>query len=184
MGLRDFLSRLVAHLDAAKVPYMVSGSVASAVHGAPRATQDVDLVVDLDPENLVRLLGRLNDEEYYVSSEAAQQALRRRTQFNVIDFESGWKADLIVVKSRAFSQEEFGRRRTASALGVEVQIASPEDVVLAKLEWSRKSGGSERQLRDVRGVLNARGQELDDGYLDRWAAELGVEDLLEEARAG
>ena len=182
MGLSDYLGRLVGLLDAAGVPYMVSGSVASAVHGEPRATQDVDLVVDLNAENLRRLLQVLPEDAYYVSSEAAESALRRRSQFNVIDFASGWKADLIVLKNRPFSREEFRRRRPAQVMGVEVQIVSPEDVVLAKLEWAKKGGGSERQLRDVRGVLAAPGQEMDDAYLDEWAAQLGVVDLLEQVR--
>ena len=182
MGLDDFLGRLVAGLDAAGVPYMVAGSVACALHGEPRSTQVVDIVVDLDAESLRRLLQELPEEHYYVSHDAAREALRRRSQFNVIDMATGWKADLIVLKRRAFSQTEFSRRRPATLLGVEVQVVSAEDVVLTKLEWAQKSGGSERQLRDVRGVLQAPGQRLDETYLQAWAERLEVVDLLDKAR--
>lgn len=180
-GLGDFLRRLVAHLDAAGIPHMVAGSVASSVHGEPRSTQDLDLVVDPSAAALGALLRALPESEFYVSEEAARQALRSRRQFNVIDLATGWKADLILRKDRPFSLSEFARRQPATVLGAAVCIASAEDVVLTKLEWAKKGGGSERQLRDVRGILAAHAS-LDTAYLDRWAKELGVGDLLAEAR--
>lgn len=179
MSLGQFLARLTGHLDEAGVPYMLSGSVASTVHGEPRSTQDVDLVVELDRASLDRLLGGLPEDRYYVSPEAAVDAVRRRSQFNVIDFETGWKADLIVRKNRPFSASEFARRKAAHVLGVPVMIASPEDVILSKLEWAKKSGGSERQLRDVTGILRAPGQSIDRAYISRWVEELGVAELWE-----
>jgi hypothetical protein len=98
--------------------------------------------------------------------------------FNVIETVSGWKVDLIVRKDRPFSEAEFARRRRLEVLGVDMMIASPEDVVLSKLEWARL-GGSERQLDDVRGVLRLQGSALDVAYLRRWAVDLGVADLLD-----
>lgn len=178
MSLGDYLRALVGILEDAGVPYMVAGSVASAVHGEPRSTQDVDLIVELDSASLGRLLALLPEDRFYVSADAAREALRRRGQFNVIDMDTGWKADLILRKSRPFSVEEFSRRATRVAFGVTLNIASAEDVVLAKLEWAARSGGSERQLRDVRGILAAPGQNLDRVYLERWAQELGVADVL------
>ena len=115
-----------------------------------------------------------------MSREAASDAVRRGTQFNVIDMKTGWKADLILRKRRPFSVVEFDRRTERVVFGVTVYIASAEDVVLTKLEWAKKSGGSERQLRDVRGVLAAPGQQLDRAYLERWAPELGVEEMLRQ----
>lgn len=112
----------------------------------------------------------------------SDSAVRRRGQFNVIDLETGWKADLIVRKQRAFSLEEFGRRQPAELEGVPVFLATAEDTVLAKLEWS-KASGSERQLRDVAGVLRVAGDQLDNEYLERWAGVLEVEEQLARARA-
>ena len=176
-----FLERLVQLLDRAGIPAMVSGSLASSFHGQPRTTNDVDLVIAPTPEQLETFLAAVG-ADYYVSPEAARQALRDCGLFNVIDGRSGWKADFILRKNRPFSAEEFGRRRPAEIMGVRVHVASPEDVVLSKLEWARGSG-SERQLRDAAGVIAVQGAALDREYLAGWAKQLGVEDLLKQAGA-
>lgn len=117
-----------------------------------------------------------------MSREAALEALEHRRQFNVVDFETGWKADLIVRKDRPYSIEEFRRRQPEPVLGTTLFVASAEDVVVSKLEWARRSGGSERQLRDVRGVVLAVGDALDRAYVEQWVAALGVEDLWAQVR--
>ena len=96
MSLRDFLARLTGALDQASIPYMIAGSIASTYYSAPRTTQDVDLVVELDGARLRALLASLPEDQLYDSPDAARDALRRRSMFNVIDLETGWKADLIV----------------------------------------------------------------------------------------
>jgi hypothetical protein len=111
--------------------------------------------------------------------------LRRRSLFNVIDHSTGWKADMILRKARPYSVEEFRRRQAARMLDVEVFVATAEDTVLTKLEWAKLAGGSERQLRDAEGIVELRRGGLDRAYMDRWARELGVEDLWERiATAG
>ena len=177
MNIEGFLQRLVAVLDQVGVPYMLSGSLASAFYGIPRSTQDIDIVVQMDLSRLRSLLRALPEDQYYVSEPAAMDALRRQGQFNIIDMETGWKVDLIVCKRRPFSQMEFGRRRSEEVLGVALMVCSPEDSILSKLEWAKKSGGSERQLRDVSGVWQMRRAELDQAYIEHWAHELGVLDL-------
>jgi hypothetical protein len=157
---------------------MIAGSLASSYYGRPRATQDVDVVIDPTPEQLDRFL-ILVGEEFYVSPEGAREALRRRLLFNVIDFAGGDKADLIVRKDRPFSIEEFRRRRVGTLLERPVPIASPEDVVLSKLEWD-KITPSQRQVEDARYVVLTHGTNLDKDYMRRWAAELEVADQLEE----
>ena len=174
--VRDFLARLVDALERTHVPYMLAGSVASTFHGTPRTTQDVDFVVDLDGNRLRDLLGGLQKDVYYFDEDAALDAVRRRAQFNIIDLDTGWKADLIVKKAAPFHREEFRRRMRGSVLGVDVWIASAEDTILSKLDWARRGGGSERQLGDVRGILLARSLDLDAGYIERWARDLGVLD--------
>ncbi|HMC64579.1 MAG TPA: hypothetical protein VKI65_06545 [Gemmataceae bacterium] len=116
--------------------------------------------------------------DYYVGKESAHDALRNRSTFNIIDFQSGWKADLIVQKDRPFSREEFDRRKTENLSGLQVPIVSPEDVILSKLEWSKISE-SERQIRDALGVAVVQWKILDKEYLRKWAEELGVADRLE-----
>jgi hypothetical protein len=176
----DLLARIVRLLDAARIPFMITGSTASSAHGAERATRDIDLVIDPDPAALRRLVASLSPKDYYVSEEAAREALLLRRQFSVIDVASGLKVDLIVRKNRPWSLEEFRRRMRTRLLGVDVFIATAEDVILSKLEWA-KAGGSERQLEDVVGILGVKGPTLERPYVERWARELGVVDLWERA---
>ena len=136
----DFLRRLVALLDGAQIPHMVAGSFASTLHGTPRSTQDIGLVIDPSGQTLLTFVAGLPSSEYYASDDAARDALRRRSQFNVIDMATGWKADLIVRKARPYSVEEFRRRKSERILGVDVFVATPEDTILTKLEWAAMSG--------------------------------------------
>jgi hypothetical protein len=180
MSPRAFLSRLVSLLREADVPFMVTGSLASTAYGEPRATRDVDIVIDPAPAGLDALISLLRPE-FYVSADAARDALRERGMFNVIHLETGWKVDLIVRKDRPFSREEFARRRPAHLFGSDVFVVSPEDSLLSKLEWAQK-GGSEQQLRDAAGI--AARTPLDSAYLHRQAAALGITDLLERVLSG
>lgn len=160
-------------LEAADIPHMLAGSFASAYHGTPRATQDIDVVIDPTLPALEAFVAHASAAGYYVDADRARAALEQRHQFNVIDAGSGWKADLIVRKSRPFSREEFKRRSPATVLGVELFMATAEDTILAKLEWAAHTD-SERQLADVTGMLGVKGASLDRGYIERWARELGV----------
>jgi hypothetical protein len=181
-GAEGAIRRVLHALGRAGVPYMLTGSFASAFHGAPRTTQDVDVVIAPTLGSLQKLLREFPEDEYYVSREAALQAYGSESLFNVIDLSSGWKIDFIVRKSRAFSQEEFGRRRKADLLGMTLYIASAEDVVLSKLEWA-KLAESERQIADVVGILRTQGDQLDQDYIERWATALGVNAQWNRARA-
>lgn len=181
MSLSGLLRRLTAIFDAESIAYMLTGSLASTLYGEPRSTVDVDLVVVLDAAALGALLSALPEDRYYVSEDAARDALKRQGQFNVIDLETGWKVDLILRKRRPFSLEEFDRRVRREVLGVEIDLVSVEDSILSKLEWARR-GGSERQLRDVRAMVMLQRDRLDVAYIERWAEELGVLELWREVR--
>jgi hypothetical protein len=161
---------------------MLVGSFASTSHGAPRATQDIDVVIDPTPDALNRFLRAFDPDRVYVSS-SAHAAVASRDQFNLIDTASGWKVDLIVRKERPFSVSEFARRQPTRMLGIDVCVATAEDTVLAKLEWAAM-GQSDRQVTDAATVLTVGADDLDDEYLTYWAAELGVSDLLARARGG
>lgn len=175
-GLKPLLERLVRVLDGSGVPFMIAGSFASTTHGLPRTTQDLDVVIDPPSlEALEALVASLSPNDYYVDADAARDALRRRSMFNVVDHESGWKVDFIVRKNRPFSREEFARRMKLSLLDVPVFIASAEDTVVAKLEWSKQARGSERQRRDVAGIVATMGDQLDRAYIERWVRDLGLE---------
>jgi hypothetical protein len=164
----------------AGVPHMLTGSYASSVHGAPRASQDIDIVIAPTRRQLLELIELFPDTEYYVSREAALDALVTHGQFNVIDFASGWKVDFIIMKSRDFSREEFSRRRAMDLEGVELDVASPEDIVIAKLEWARL-GASSRQIEDAAGVIRLQGDALDRSYVAHWVGVLGLKEQWEDA---
>jgi hypothetical protein len=181
-GAEAFLARVVDALNSAAVPYMLAGSFASSHHGAPRATQDIDLVVDPTFSSLDRFLDALRGDDIYLDPDVARDEFRRRGQFNVIDGATAWKVDVIFRKPRRFSIEEMSRRQPAVVLGVNVFVASPEDTVLAKLEWA-KLGESERQLRDVRALIEAKGSSLDRAYIERWLDDLGIRELWNRIQA-
>lgn len=160
---------------------MLTGSFASSFHGAPRATQDIDLVISPTPDQVRALVLQLPRTEYYVDENAALEAVRSEGQFNVIDLATGWKIDLIVRKSRAFSREEFERRAAGEIEGVRIDITSVEDLIVAKLEWA-KVGGSERQVEDAAMLLRRRRSTIDVDYIEQWVGVLGVDEQWEAAR--
>ena len=173
--LPGLLERVVGLLDDARVPFMIAGSFASTTHGLPRTTQDIDIVIDPpDAGALDRLVGAVDRDAYYVDADAATEAWRRRAMFNLIDLATGWKVDFILRKNRPFSRSEFGRRQPLTILGVTVFVATAEDTVVSKLEWSAQSGGSERQRRDVAGILATVGAALDRAYIETWVAALAL----------
>lgn len=174
-SLQELLERIAPALRNAGIPFMIAGSFASAAHGLPRSTNDLDIIIDPSREALDSLLAALPTEIYYVDSDVARDAMLRRGMFNVIDHATGWKIDFIFRKNRAFSRQEFERRSPMNLLGVEVFMASAEDTIVAKLEWSKASGGSERQRRDIAGVIATMGDLLDRSYLAHWVQELELE---------
>jgi len=164
---------------------MLTGSFASSLHGAPRSTQDLDFVIAPDDRSLDGLMDQFPPSRYYLSRSAATQALHHGSLFNVIDLETGGKIDFMIRKTREFSAVEFERRVPTVLLGIRLFVATPEDVVISKLEWSKRSG-SERQLEDVAGIVRSQGPQLDTGYVERWVAALDLApqwaDALTKAR--
>lgn len=175
------LQVVVDALEAAQVPHMLAGSFASSLHGMARTTADIDIVIDPSAASLARLLDHLDLDRFYVDAEAARRALADRDPFNIVDVTNGWKVNLIIRKERPFSVAEFERRTPTTIIGVPAFVATAEDTVLAKLEWSRL-GGSDRQRRDVVEILRIQGPALDHEHLDTWAEALGLTELLSAAR--
>jgi hypothetical protein len=176
--------KVVQALEALRVPYVVCGSVASAIHGIPRTTMDSDLVADLSQEHVTPLAAALQSE-FYLDEDSMRESIDRRSSFNVIYIDTMFKVDLFIPKARSFDQAQLADR-------VEMEVTSDpqrkawfvtaENIVLAKLEWFQLGDQvSERQWRDVLGVLKTQGKNLDFAYMQQMAKTLGVADLLKLA---
>ena len=174
---------VIEALEELSVPYHIGGSVASSIYGILRATIDADLIADLRQEHVRPLVIRLQTD-YYIDEDMIRDAIRRRSSFNVIHLETMLKVDVYIPKSRSFDQEEL--RRVQQEVLLEgtrpLNVASPEGTILNKLEWYRMGGEvSDRQWNDILGVLKVQRTHLDMAYLQRWAVNLKVADLLERA---
>lgn len=176
---------LVIHaLDQLEVPYVIGGSLASAVHGVMRATMDTDIVADLHMEHAQPLSDALSGI-FYADVEMIRDAIEHHSSFNLIHLETMFKVDVFIPKDREFDQLQINRRmpQVISTDPEEVAfVATAEDTILAKLEWYRMGGEmSERQWRDILGIMKIQTESLDLPYLRKWAFNLGVTDLLERA---
>ncbi len=171
MTTADVFRRMIGALDLVGIPYMLTGSFAGALHGSPRATQDIDIVIAPTADQLLNLKSQLPDSDYYCDLAVAQEALARQSLFNVIDLATGWKIDFIIRRDRPFSLVEFDRRQKAVLQGVGLSVATAEDIIIAKLEWS-KLGESSRQIEDAASILRIRSGELDLGYIENWVERL------------
>jgi hypothetical protein len=174
---------VVAVFEQLGIEYYIGGSVGSSTYGIPRATFDVDLVANLRQEHVRSFVERL-ESEYYIDEDMIQDAIKHRSSFNIIYFDSMLKVDIFLPKARSFDQEEARRvQQEVLISGTRpFKIASAEDTLLHKLEWYRMGNEiSDRQWNDILGILKVRGKMLDMGYLRAWAVQLHVTDLLDRA---
>ena len=178
------LRPVIAAFDALEVQYYVGGSVASGVFGEPRQTLDADIIAALFGRHVPLLAERLRSE-FYVDEPTILRAIEHQTSFNLIHLPTAVKIDVYVSWRSEFARSQFTRRIRASLppeMPLEVYLATPEDTVLAKLDWYRQGGCvSDRQWRDVLGVLKVQAEALDRAYLRDWAQRLNLTDLLRRA---
>jgi len=169
-------------LEMLGIEYLIGGSLASSLQGEPRATNDIDFAVRLHERQVGALVARLGPD-FVVDEESLRDAARRGGSENLIYLPMVLKIDFFVRGGRPFDESELSRRERISIGGETAYVATPEDTVLRKLVWFRMGDEvSDRQWRDVLGVLRLRGPKLDWVYLESWAPKLGVEDLLARAR--
>jgi hypothetical protein len=174
--LRD----VVGALDRAGIAYMMTGSFASSYHAAPRATQDIDVVILVTADQIRSFVEALSAAGYCVDENAALRALKEERQFIVVSRSSGWKVDLIVRKSRPFSRLEFDRRQVVAFHDLEIAMVTAEDLIVAKLEWTKR-GGSARQIEDAAGILKMRSDDLDHEHIREWVRTLDLTAEWKEA---
>jgi hypothetical protein len=169
----DVLRVVSERLDAARIPYMLTGSYALAFYTTPRMTRDLDLVISLGEDDIGAIV-KVFESDFYIDVDDVRSAVRSRSQFNLMHLKSGIKVDLIIRKAAEYRQVEFARRRQVNFAGVKTWIVTKEDLILSKLDWAKDSG-SELQQRDVRSLMD---DSVDREYVEQWAKRLGVDALL------
>jgi hypothetical protein len=179
----DLLRYVTTTLERLGLRYFVTGSVATIFFGEPRFTNDIDIVADLPPDRIRELCSAFPAEEFYLDEEAVRRAVARQRQFNILHPASGLKVDIMVPANDAFNRSRFSRvRRLKPEPDYDAAFASPEDVILKKLEYYRE-GGSEKHLRDIGGILRISGAQIDFAYVDDWSSRRGLAEIWEKVRS-
>jgi hypothetical protein len=171
----DVLRDVSRRLEGAGISFMLTGSVAMNYYAQPRMTRDIDLVVSLNETQTEEFI-RLFERDYYFDGQSIAHAISRRSMFNLIHNDAVIKVDCVVLKTDAYRQEEFARRRRINLGDFETWIVSREDLILSKLFWAKDSK-SEMQLGDVRNLLST---DCDMEYIRSRAKTLKMDELLEE----
>ncbi len=179
MDQSDLIRLVIQALETIGIPYMITGSQASAYYGEPRFTRDIDIVADINPGQIEDLISYFPPNEFYCDREMIKAEIKRRGQFNIIHLISGLKIDIILTKTSPFSQAEFARRKRSAIIPDQhTYFASLEDVVIKKMEFY-KEGGAEKHLRDITGILKISGEMVDKDYITEWSRELGPTEVWE-----
>jgi hypothetical protein len=171
----DIVRDISRRFEQAHIPYMLTGSMAMNYYAQPRMTRDIDVVIAISPDDVVRVAA-LFRPDYYVSEGNIRESLAHESIFNLIHQESVIKVDCIIRKNSEYRKTEFERRQKISIRDFTTFIVSKDDLVISKLYWAKDSR-SEIQLSDVRNLL---GTNYDEEYVRRWTRELGLVNLLNE----
>lgn len=165
-----FFQKIVDILNKINIPYMLSGSVPMGIYIIPRATRDFDFVIHLEASMADQFIQYFQDG-YYCDKEAIEDAIKRRSIFNIIDHSSGFRADFVILKNDTFRKEEFGRRKKIDFFGKAIYVVSPEDLLISKLIWIQDFQ-SAQQMEDIKNL--AALEDLDWHYTNKWINELNL----------
>jgi hypothetical protein len=177
MGPYELLEKIVDVLDRLRIQYLVTGSVAAMAYGEPRLTNDIDIVAAVDYSHIPGFLAAFPPEQFYVSEDSIREAIRHQKQFNIIHPSSGLKVDIIIRENTPFNESRFSRfRRIKPGESFEANFAAPEDIILMKMRYF-KEGGSDKHLRDITGIMEISGSEVDRTYVKDWAGKLNLTEI-------
>ena len=180
MEQAELFKYVVGRLEELGLTYFITGSMATIMYGEPRFTNDIDVVARIDEQHVAALRQAFPLPEFYLSADAIRDAVRFSSQFNIIHPSSGLKIDVMIVGGGEFDRSRLARVvRITAAEDCEAWFASPEDVIIKKLQYF-KDGGSDKHIRDIRGVFKVMADELDQGYIQEWARTLGLSEVLKE----
>ncbi|MFC1820479.1 hypothetical protein ACFLZG_05290 [Thermodesulfobacteriota bacterium] len=175
----EFVKLIASRLDSVGIPYMMTGSMAMATYSIPRMTRDIDLVVEIKPVDVDKIVN-LFSMDCYIDRDSVREAVEAHSMFNIIHNEWVVKADFIIRKNEEYRREEFSRRQKMVIEDVTIFVVSVEDLILSKLVWG-KQFQSELQLRDVHQMISTVSG-LEWKYMQKWASVLGIDELLGKAR--
>ena len=178
----ETLRFVVGVLDRNGIPYMITGSVASSLQGEPRATHDLDVVVAVRKEDAAVLIQHFAPPQFYLDENAILEAVETGGMFNAISLEDGDKIDFWMLTEEEFDESRFRRRIEIDVFGILLKVSSPEDTILAKLRWSKLSGGSEKSFVDALRVYEVQAERLDHPYIEDWANRLIVGELWQRVQ--
>lgn len=182
MSQLELLKKTLSVLDADNIEYMLVGSFVSSLYGVLRSTQAIDMIVAINRNHITNLVKHFPPPKYYLDEEQIQLAIENEKMFNLLDTEEGDKIDFYIQKKESYEIEKFQRRIMKSFLGMQVYFLSPEDLIISKLIWSKKSGYSEKQFHDVKGVVRVQRGNLDYPYLEMKVKEVQLEELWERLK--
>ncbi|MFQ5859654.1 MAG: hypothetical protein ACE5LU_28995, partial [Anaerolineae bacterium] len=177
-----FLRSIIETLERLGLLYMIGGSVASSIYGEARSTRDVDVSVVLPLEQVGSFVQAFQSLGYYIFADVIIDAIIAHQPFNIIDAQSGYKADIFVVDPQnptPLEQQALQRRRYQiydETSGAQAVLYSPEDVIVYKLKYYLE-GRMPKHLRDIGAMLFVQGEVLDYGYIAEWAERIGAADV-------
>jgi hypothetical protein len=171
------LKNLLVILNKSHIDYMVTGSIVSSLQGEPRATHDVDIVINISESAISALIRAFPPPQYYLTENSIREAIEHKSMFNLLDTNEGDKIDFWILTDEPFDKSRFARKYEENVFDFKMKILKPEDTILSKLRWAQLSGGSEKQFTDALRVYEIQYGKLDLGYLQNWVKQLQVSEL-------
>ncbi len=178
MAQEEVLQIVIATLEKNNIPYMLTGAIAVNYYGRPRLTHDVDIIVNIERKHIQSIVDAFH-QEFYISPEGIEDAIRHRTAFNIIHNETGLKIDFWMLTEEEYDKTRFSRRKRQTIFDREIYISSAEDIILIKLLWYKNST-SEKHVIDAEGILQVQENSIDNNYLIKWAEKLSVKKILKK----
>jgi hypothetical protein len=176
----DVLYEVIGSLNSLGLPYALTGGLAVSFYGHPRSTHDFDLVIQFPAKpGAAKDLLKIFEKDFYISEAGVIDAVLHKTMFNIIHHETGLKIDLWILKDGAYDREAFKRRKTVKALGTELSILSPEDMMINKLLWYKVSD-LQKHFNDAKSIYEIQKGGLDLDYLAKWTLKLAINDLFKK----
>ncbi len=182
MSQFELLKKVIIFLNNDGIEYMLTGSIVSSMQGEPRSTHDIDIIIIINEKHIKNITDYFRMPEFYIDEYSIKDALKNKSMFNLISSDTGDKIDFWIYTDDEFDNSRFKRKYAESIEGINIYVSSPEDTILAKLKWSKLSGGSRKQFIDALRVYELQNDIIEEEYLENWAEKLSVADLLSDLR--